>query len=81
MVSLLITAMTMTVSSTTKIVELNGIDCRIWEGSTSSGVKIHCFIPRVAVAEGEDITQFEAELQEQATPSVEIEVYPLCLII
>ncbi len=73
--------MTMTVTSTTKIVKLNGIDCRVWEGSTSSGVKIHCFIPRVAVAEGEDVSQFEAELQEQAVPSIEIEAYPLRLIL
>ena len=35
----------MTIESTTKIVALNGIDCRVWEGTTERGVPIHCFIP------------------------------------
>lgn len=73
--------MTITVTSTSKIVNLSGIDCRIWEGVTSGGVKVHCFIPRVAAGEGEDLSQFEAELKEQAPPSAAVQFYPMRLIL
>jgi len=71
----------MTIESTTKIVALNGIDCRVWEGTTERGVPIHCFIPRVAVKNGWDMTQFEQELQEQRAPSFDIASLPLRMIL
>ncbi len=73
--------MTMTISSTTKIVKLNGIDCRVWEGSTAGGVKVYCFILCVAAEDGQDLSRFEAELQEQAVPSIEIEALPLRFLV
>ncbi len=73
--------MTITIESTTKIVELNGIQCRIWEGQTSSGIAVHCYIPRVAVRNDLDQSQFEAELVECRKPSFEIEAIPLRMII
>ena len=75
------TTMTMTIRSTTKVVTLDGIPCRICEGETASGVKVHCFIPRVAVAEGQDVSQFEAELSAQRPPSPELEAIPLRMIL
>lgn len=74
--------MTITVHSTTKTAKLNGIECRIWEGVTERGIPLHCFIARVATkAQGEDAAQFEADLQEQAPPSVEVEFIPLWMIL
>lgn len=73
--------MTMTISSTTKIVTLNGIQCRIWEGKTERGMPVHCYIPRVAVKNGLDASQFEVELEEQRTPSPEVEAIPLRMIL
>lgn len=73
--------MTMTISSTTKVVSLNGIDCRVWEGETERGVKVHVYIPRVAAAPDQDLSQFEAELQEQRPPSPEIAGIPLRMIL
>lgn len=73
--------MTMTITSTSKVVTLDGVQCRVWEGSTERGVKVHCFIPRVAVRNGLDTAQFEAELQEQAVPSPEVEAIPLRMIL
>lgn len=83
-----------TLESTTKIVNLiqrtpmSGggtigveVPCRIWEGTTEPGVKFHAYIPRVAVLEGEDARQFEAELESCKTPSPEVEGIPLRLII
>jgi hypothetical protein len=46
--------MTVTLTSTTKVVKLNGVPARIWEGYTESGIKIHAFITRVAVNKDED---------------------------
>ncbi len=73
--------MKITVESTTKIVKLNGIDCRVWEGITERGIPIHCFIPRIGVHKDLDASQLEQELQEQRTPSVEVEAIPLRMIL
>lgn len=73
--------MKITIESTTKIVNANGIDCRVWEGKTEHGVEITCLIPRIAVKDGQDSTQFEAELQEQRPPSATIEAWPLRMIL
>ena len=73
--------MKITIESTTKIVNADGIDCRIWEGETERGVKVQCLIPRIAAWVGEDLAQFEAELREQRPPSAEVEVWPLRMIL
>jgi hypothetical protein len=73
--------MKLIIESTTKIVKLNGVDCRVWEGTTGRGIPVHCFIPRVAVAMDQDAAQFEKELVEQRAPSVEVEAIPLRMIL
>lgn len=66
--------------STTKIVdvEVNGavVPARIWEGETDSGIPVHAFITRIGVDREQDTRQFEAELQECATPSAPIQALP-----
>jgi hypothetical protein len=77
--------MTITIESTDKIVKLvegvSSIHCRVWEGQTVSGVKVHCFIPRIAAKDDQDLTQFEKELQEKRPASAEIRAIPLRLIL
>jgi hypothetical protein len=76
--------MKITIESTTKIVSFNGIDCRIWEGATESGIPVHVYIPRVSVHESrppEDFAQFERELKECAKPSAEVQAIPLRMIL
>lgn len=73
--------MKVTLQSTTKLVELNGVPARIWEGETESGIKVHAFMTRIAAREGEDLSQFEAELKECAKPSADVEAYPLRLVL
>lgn len=74
--------MKITIESTSKIVELNGVPARVWEGETSKGVKIHCFITRIAIDKNElNVKEFEAELLEQKVPSTEIQSFPLRMII
>lgn len=74
--------MKITIENTSKIVELNGVPVRIWEGETDTGIKVHCFITRVAISiEEEDQEQFEKELKSVKPPTAEIESYPLRLIL
>lgn len=74
--------MKITIESTDKIVHLNGIPARIWEGETASGIRVHCFITRIAVGKDEPrIEEFETELKETVSPSPEIAVYPSRLIL
>jgi hypothetical protein len=75
--------MKITIESTSKIVLLNGILARVWEGQTESGVLIHCYVNRVAVSTDNApsvFAEFERELQEAPTlPG--IEALPLRLIL
>jgi hypothetical protein len=73
--------MKITIESTTKIVQLDGIPARIWEGKTESGIPVHCFVTRIAADKTQNLLQFEEELQEHRKPSPEIEVYPLRMIL
>ena len=73
-----------TLKSTTKIVHLNGVPARVWEGKTESGIPIHAFITRVAVKQGfdeADYEQFEQELQACAAPSADVAALPASLIL
>lgn len=70
------------IESTDKIVHLNGVPARIWEGVTDSGVKVHAYITRIACDKDEPNTeQFEKELQEHRPPSAEIAALPLRMIL
>lgn len=74
--------MQVTLQSTTKIVKLNGIPARVWGGQTSTGIKVHAFITRIAIDKDEpDAAQFETELRECIPPSEEINSYPISLIL
>lgn len=61
--------------------EKGRVPARIWEGKTDSGIPVHCFITRIAVAEGENTEQFEKELSQQKAPSPEIQAIPLYLVL
>ena len=73
--------MKVTIESTEKIVTLNGIQARIWEGFTESGIKCHAYVPLVAVDEGQDERQFEKELKKVRKPSAGVEAIPFQLIL
>lgn len=69
--------------STTKIVEVNGVPARIWEGTTDTGIQVHAFITRIAIDKDESNTQgFEADLKECKPPSAKVaQSYPTSLIL
>jgi len=77
-----------TIYSTKKIVMIkpsplsDGVPARVWEGETESGIKIHCYITRVAIDIDEPrADEFSAELEECRAPSVEVSNLPLSLIL
>jgi len=61
--------MRITIESTTKIVEVNGVPARVWEGHSERGIKLIAVVTRIGVDKAEDTSQFEAELQEHKAPS------------
>lgn len=74
------------IESTTKIVTAVGpggaeISCRVWEGVSAGGVKVQCLIPRIAALTEGDLTEFEAELEEHAPPSVDLRMWPLRMVL
>jgi hypothetical protein len=74
--------MKITIESTEKIVDVNGVPARIWEGQTESGIPVHCFVTRIAVHKDDPRQEeFQKELLEQKTPSMDVQGYPLRLII
>ncbi len=75
--------MKITVSNTSKIVNLNGVTARVWEGQSDTGIPVICFISRIAIDANvkEHVQQFEAELKEVSAPSVEAQSFPTKMII
>jgi hypothetical protein len=74
--------MRVNLENTSKIVEVNGIPCRIWEGWTDSGIEVHAYVTRIAVsAEEKRFEEFEAELRETRPPSAGVAAIPLRLIL
>ncbi len=74
--------MKITIESTSEIVTLNaGVQARVWDGTTDSGIKIQCLITRIAVHKGDSCAQFEAELLEQKPPSTGVRAFPARMIL
>jgi hypothetical protein len=73
--------MKISIESTAKIVTVNGVPARIWEGRTESGIPVHAYVTRIAVAYEQDDSQFERELQEHRPPSVDVAAIPSRLVL
>lgn len=76
--------MKITIESTSRIVEANGVTCRVWEGKTERGVPVIALIPRVTAKADQDCSQFEKELHEvpPVVPSDDaIAAFPLRMLI
>ena len=74
--------MRITIESTTKTVEIDGVPARVWEGHTESGIPIYCMITRVAVHQDQDRREFLVELQEHRPPhNADIDAIPNRLVL
>jgi hypothetical protein len=77
-----------TIENTSKVILVktsalaDGVPCRVWEGTTESGIEVQCLIVRIAAAATEpDLSQFESELQETRAPSAEVLAFPLRMVL
>ena len=78
--------MTLTLESTERLVEIRlpsgaVVPARIWQGQTASGIPVHCYITRVAVATGQPTAEFERELAEHAPMRPDVAGIPLRLVL
>lgn len=71
--------MKITVSNTTKIVTVNGVPARIWEGTSESGVPVMALVTRIS-AHG-DLMEFDRELEQTTPPSADAQALPSRLIL
>lgn len=71
------------IESTSHMVKLNGIDARLWVGTTASGTPVHCFVTRIAAPVfGHDLAEFDRELETHQPPSRElIDSYPFRMVV
>ena len=73
--------MEITLRQTSKIVTLNNLPARLWEGQTASGIPIHAFITRIGVTKEADLSEFERELESVTPMTPEMEAIPLRMIL
>ena len=74
--------MKISLESTTRLVDINGVPARIWEGMTDGGVRCYAAITRIAAHNDDDNSEFERDLREHAPPSSAAEiVFPLKMIL
>jgi hypothetical protein len=71
--------------STDKIVQIRVgeaiVPARIWQGQTESGIPVHCYVTRVAVANGLPTEEFERELREHAPMRPDVAGIPTRLVL
>jgi hypothetical protein len=60
--------MTLTITSTDEITELDGVPVRLWNGVTEGGIPVLVFVHRLAVHESQDQAAFERELMACPPP-------------
>lgn len=63
--------MKMTIESTDRIVFVDGVPARIWQGTSEGGVDVACAITAIAIPDTADSRQFDAELQQCVPPGLD----------
>jgi hypothetical protein len=73
---------TIMLQPTTRIVEVNGVPARVWEGVTPDMQHVVALIAQIAVHKDADQAAFQASLQEAQGPTkAAVEIYPLRMLI
>jgi hypothetical protein len=65
--------MKITIESTEMVTELDGVQVRLWEGTTEAGTPCKVFVHRVAVHKSQDSAEFDRELNETLQPPVKVD--------
>jgi len=63
--------MKLAIWNTSRVVTINGVVARLWEGTTDQGVKVHCLITTIAAEDGADLGAFDRDMDDQRPPSRE----------
>lgn len=61
--------MRMTLESTDQIVDVDGTQCRVWQGLTGDGLHVVAFVKRIACRAGDDTRQLDRELKARTAPT------------
>lgn len=74
--------MQVTLSSTTRLVEVNGAPCRVWEGTTEGGIRCYAAIAVISAHKDDDQSEFRRSLGEHRLPSnTALDAIPLRLVL
>ena len=60
------------ITATDKVVDVGGVQCRLWEGVSDGGARCKVFVHRVAVHELQDQAAFQRELREMPAPQFSV---------
>lgn len=72
--------MKITIESTAKLVTIDGVATRVWQGHTENGIEMHAYVALVAVRHDSDRAEFERDLQTCAPPRAELAAIPARMI-
>ena len=72
--------MRIVIESTIKVVMLDGLPARVWEGKTDTGIPCHVFVTGISVDREADSTEFDDELILHRAPSPEVDALPERLV-
>lgn len=74
--------MKITIESTDRLVEVNGVPARVWEGKTESGIGVVCCVTQIAAPVAADDSEFQRELTRTKPPSDwAVTVFPLRMVL
>lgn len=73
--------MKMTIHNTSKIVQVNGVPARVWEGHTEAGIPVIAFVTRIAAERERDLAEFDRDLSEVSPPSPDVAAWPARMLI
>lgn len=54
--------------ATDQLTELEGVQVRVWDGTTAQGTRCKVFVRRIAVHQDQDSSQFDRELNKMLPP-------------
>lgn len=64
--------MKITIEATDQITSYEGVQVRVWNGTTEGGIPCLVFVHRVAVHKNHDAREFERELHEKMPPALPV---------
>jgi hypothetical protein len=60
--------MQIAIEATEMVTKFDGVECRLWKGTTADGVECLVFVHRIAVHKDHDSSAFDRELEEKMPP-------------